>query len=50
MRTIKQLIVRKVKSPKPFKLKIQNYNNPKTKTKNAQRQHRFFGTLGQKVG
>ena len=31
MRTIKQLIVRKVKSPKPFKLKIQNYKNPKTK-------------------
>ena len=31
MDTITQLIVRKVKSPKPFKLKIQNYKNPKTK-------------------
>ena len=40
MRTIKQLIVRKVKqaNSKPHKIK----------TKNAQRQHRFFGTLGQK--
>lgn len=40
MRKIKQLIVRKVKQA--------NSKLHKTKTKNAQRQHRFFGTLGQK--
>jgi len=42
MRTIKQLIVRKVKQA--------NSKHHKTKTKNTQRQYRFFGTLGQKVG
>jgi len=42
MRKITQLIVRKVKQA--------NSIPQKAKTKNAQRQHRFFGTLGQKVG
>jgi hypothetical protein len=42
MRTITQLIVRKIKQA--------NSKPHKTKTKNAQRQHRFFGTFGQKVG
>jgi len=42
MRKIKQLIVRKVKQA--------NSKPHKTKTKNVQRQHRFFDTLGQKVG
>ena len=39
MRKIKQLIVRKVK---------QANSKPHKKTKNAQRQHRVFGTLGEK--
>jgi len=42
MRKIKQLIVRKIKQA--------NSKPHKTKKNNAQRQHRFFGNLGQKVG